>query len=326
MQPFSYHRLVANDAAQRRADGAGTAWIAGGTDMVQLMQEGVATPTAVIDVRSALPIGVTAGLDGIRIGAATRLSDVASDPAVTGKLPLIAAALAETASPQIRNMATVGGNLLQRTRCLYFRDTTTPCNKREPGSGCPAQHGENRINAILGGSQSCIAVNPSDLAVALAALDAEITVDGPRGGRTLRVEDVYRLPADTPHVETNLDPGDLITEVFVPREAEALTQSYVKVRDRGSFEWALVSVAVGLAVVEGRIERARVAVGGVATRPWRLRGVENALIGRDFGETTLRRAAARAVEGTDPRPGNAFKVPMLDAAVTRSLLAFGGYA
>ncbi len=326
MNPFSFRHLEPGTTRPPRTDGGEETFIAGGTDLLQLMREGVAAPDHLVDIRGALGTGVSDTLDGLRIGAATRLADAADDETLRRRLPLVAEALAETASPQVRNMATVGGNLLQRTRCLYFRDVSTPCNKRTPGSGCPAMDGCNRINAVFGGSDRCIAVSPSDLAVALVALDAEVTVAASDGRTTLKVEDLYRLPGDMPELDTVLRPGDLITEVFVPAEAAALAQRYVKVRDRGSFEWALVSVAVALAVVEGRIEAVRLAAGGVATKPWRLRQVETDLVGRPFAPDVVRAAAARATEGAEPRPGNAFKVPMLEAAVTRTLLSFGGWA
>lgn len=321
MRAFTYERLDGDSAARRRADTADSAYVAGGTDLLQLMQEGIAAPRALLDVSRVGTDGVTAELDGIRIGAGTRLTDVIEDPIVAGRLPLVAEALAASASPQVRNMATIGGNLLQRTRCLYFRDVTTPCNKREPGSGCPAQAGENRLNAILGGSAHCIATHASDLAVALVALDAEVIVERRNGERSIRLADFYRLPGDTPHRETHLEPGDLITAVFVPIAATGLSSRYLKLRDRASFEWSLVSAAVALKIDDGEVTAARVAAGGVGSVPWRLPMVEDRLLGRTIDVATLQLAAEAAAEGADPRPGNAFKVPLLVNAVARALAA-----
>ncbi|WP_181706273.1 FAD binding domain-containing protein [Chthonobacter rhizosphaerae] len=321
MRAFTYERLDAATGASRRADHPGTTYIAGGTDLLQLMQEGIAHPRALLDVSRVGTTGVTAQLDGIRIGAATRLADVIEDPIVAERLPLVAEALAASASPQVRNMATIGGNLLQKTRCLYFRDVTTPCNKREPGSGCPAQAGQNRLNAVFGGSPHCIATHASDLAVALVALDAEVIVERAGGEKSIRLDDFYRLPGDTPYVETALEPGDLITAVFVPIQATNLPGRYLKVRDRASFEWALVSAAVALVVADGEVVAARVAAGGVGTKPWRLPAVEDRLVGRPMDVQTLQLAAEAAADGADPRPGNAFKVPLLVNAVARALAA-----
>jgi xanthine dehydrogenase YagS FAD-binding subunit len=220
-------------------------------------------------------------------------------------------------------MATIGGNLLQRTRCLYFRDVTTACNRREPGSGCPAQDGENRINAILGGSPQCIAAYPGDLAVALTALDAEVVVSGEAGERVIPIARLHRLPGDTPHIETVLEPGDLITAVTIPIAEHARRSHYLKVRDRASFAFALASAAVGLDVHDGTIRQARVAVGGVATRPWRLRGVEDALSGRPLDHEVFHAAAERAADGAEPRGRNAFKVELIKRTVERALAIAG---
>jgi xanthine dehydrogenase YagS FAD-binding subunit len=235
----------------------------------------------------------------------------------------VAEALLLSASPQVRNMASIGGNLLQRTRCVYFRDVVTPCNKREPGSGCSALDGEDRLHAILGVSPHCIATYPGDLAVALVALDAGVHVSGARGSRTISVEQLHRLPGDTPHVETVLEPGDLITAVVIPASGHARRSHYVKVRDRASFEFALVSTAVALDTEGPVIRQARVAVGGVATKPWRLPRVEEALVGRHASADVFHIAAARAVEGAEPRRQNAFKVELIKRTIERALEIVG---
>jgi xanthine dehydrogenase YagS FAD-binding subunit len=234
--------------------------------------------------------------------------------------PVISRALLLSASQQLRNMASIGGNLLQRTRCGYFRDVNVPCNKREPGSGCPAVSGANRMHAILGTSDSCVATHASDLAVALVALDAEVRLAGTSGTRTVRLADFYRLPGDTPEVENDLRPDELITEVVVPRLDWARRSTYVKVRDRQSYEFALCSAAVALDIRESRVVDARVAVGGVATRPWRLTAVEAALRGAPATEAAFEDAASVAADGARPLPGNGFKVSLLKRTVVRALI------
>jgi len=313
-------------AIQGVLDHPGAEYIAGGTDMLQLLEERVRAPAVLIDVNGALPADIAETLDGVRIGAGARLSDVADDPLVQERFPVLAQALRESASGQVRNMASLGGNLLQRTRCLYFRDVTTPCNKRVPGSGCSAHHGRNRINAVLGGGLHCFAAYPGDLAVALVALDAEVMVRGAGGERTIRVEDLHRLPGETPHIETTLERGDLIEAVLIPREAAARRSVYLKARDRATFEWALASAAVALAVSDGRVLEARVALGGVATKPWRAAAVEAALVGRPFSAQTAREAAAHAADGAKAASENGFKIPLVRRTVERALLQAGGLA
>ena len=327
MVPFAYAAARSAETAIARVAGVqGAEFIAGGTDMLQLLQERVREPSELIDI-TRLPLAeIAAGPEGARIGALARMADVADDPGIRQHFPAVAEALLASASPQVRNMATIGGNLLQRTRCLYFRDVATPCNRREPGSGCPAQEGENRLNAILGGSPQCIAVYPGDLAVALVALDAAVLVQGAGGERTIPVERLHRVPGDTPHVETVLESGDLITEVTIPASAHARRSHYLKVRDRASFEFALASAAVALEIEAGTIRQARVAVGGVATTPWRLRHVEEALAGRPLDAGVLREAAAHSAEGAEPRGKNAFKVMLLPRTVERALRTAGGLA
>jgi len=327
MLPFTYAAASDTAAALRLISASrDTAFIAGGTDLLQLLQEKVLAPRTVIDINGLPFRGVQREADTVRIGSLTRLSDVADDPTIRLDFPLLAQALRETASPQVRNMASVGGNLLQRTRCLYFRDATVPCNKREPGSGCPAQDGLNRINAIFGGSEHCIAAYPGDMAVALLALDAELVVQGETGERRMRLADFYRQPGDTPQLETTLEPGELITAILLPPNNAAEHSHYLKLRDRATFEWALVSVAVALEMHEQRIERARIVAGGVGTTPWRLSRVEEMLLGATLTADLARQAGDSAGTGAAPKAGNAFKVPMLQRAVERAVLNAGGLA
>jgi xanthine dehydrogenase YagS FAD-binding subunit len=327
MVPFAYIAVSTPDAAVRRtADGHGAEYIAGGTDMLQLLQEGLRAPLELVDINGIALDDISVAIDGVRIGAMARLADVADDPVIRERFPVVASALHESASPQVRNMATMGGNLLQRTRCLYFRDVTTPCNKRDPGSGCSALEGQNRINAILGGSPHCIAAYPGDLAVALIAVDAELIVLGPTGERTVTVENLHRLPGDTPHIETVLEPGDLITGIWIPIEAAGRRSHYLKVRDRATFEWALASTAVSLGMNGDTILDARIAVGGVATKPWRLRHVEEMLVNQRLDRGLARAAGERAADGAEPHGQNAFKAPLLQRTVERALLQIGDLA
>jgi xanthine dehydrogenase YagS FAD-binding subunit len=328
MQPFAY--ATAPDAAAASAQAMrGATFIAGGTDMLQLLQERVLQPSEITDI-NGLPVGgVTEEPDGaVRIGALTRLQEAADAAILRSRFTVVAEALDATASPMVRHMATIGGNLLQRTRCLYFRDVTTPCNKREPGSGCSALEGENRINAILGGSEHCIAVQPSDLPVALIAMDAEVLIQHADGAeRWVPVEDFHRLPGDTPEIETVLRQGDLILAVRIPAHAALRRSHYLKVRDRASFTWALASAAVALRMdADGRVTEARVAAGGVATKPWRLPRVEQELLGRRLDRDAVRIASVWASEGAAPRPGNAYKAPLLQHTVERAILELGGLA
>jgi xanthine dehydrogenase YagS FAD-binding subunit len=324
MHPFTLTSTSDHAAAAARAL-AGAEFIAGGTDMLQLLQEDVRRPSEIANL-NAMPLAAIAEeADGaIRMGALTKLQDAADHPAIRARFAAVAEALDATASPMGRHMATVGGNLLQRTRCLYFRDVSTPCNKRVPGSGCPAQDGENRINAILGGSEHCIAVQPSDLPVALISVDAEVLVRHADGVEEwLSMEAFHRLPGDTPQIETVLRAGDLVEAVRIPGHAAARRSHYVKVRDRASFAWALASAAVSLRIKDDRITEARVAVGGVATKPWRLPQVEDALLGGQLDEATIGRAADLATQEAAPRAGNAYKVPLLRNTVERALRELG---
>jgi xanthine dehydrogenase YagS FAD-binding subunit len=320
VNPFSYAAAVDQRAAIERVQSRpATVYIAGGTDLLQLLHDRVVAPSELVDI-NGLPLdGIAFMLDGVRIGALAKLAAVADEPAIAQHFPVLAQSLLETASPQVRNMATIGGNLLQRTRCLYFRDHATPCNKRAPGSGCPAKDGENRMNAILGGSDHCVAVHPSDLAVALSVLEAEVIVSSGDGERTIRIEDFYRLPDDTPHRETRLAPGELITAIWLPLAGAGLRSLYLKVRDRTSFEFALASCALAIGLKADRVFEVRIAVGGVATKPWRLYELEDALIGKVLDAETIGRAADRAADGAIPRGRNAYKIPLLKRTVARAL-------
>jgi xanthine dehydrogenase YagS FAD-binding subunit len=255
------------------------------------------------------------------------MARVAAHPVVTERFPLVAQSLIASASPQVRNMATIGGNLLQRTRCVYFRDPgVAECNKRRPGSGCAALGGDTRMHAVLGGSAHCIATHASDLTVALVALGASVRTARREGGRRIALEDLYRRPGTTPEVETALEPGEVITVIEIPSRSAAWRSHYLKLRDRAAFEWALVSVAVGLELAGGRLREVRLALGGVATVPWRLRHVEAALEGERLDPDGVRRAAAGAVENAQPRRDNGFKLELIQRAIARAVLTAGGRA
>jgi xanthine dehydrogenase YagS FAD-binding subunit len=304
--------------------GNGSAYLAGGTTLVDLMKLDVMAPVHVIDI-NGLPLhGVTVAADGLHIGALTRMSDVAMDPQVTAAFPVVAQALLASASPQLRNMASIGGNLLQRTRCDYFRDIASPCNKRVPGSGCPAQTGANRSHAILGSSTSCAATHASDVAVAFVAMSAVVRLQSQAGQRMLPLADFYVVPGNTPDVENVLRPGELITDVVLPPLRWATNSSYLKVRDRSSYEFALSSVALAVDHSGGTIADARIAVGGVATKPWRLPTVEAALRGQPATMATYQAAAANAVTDARPLSENGFKVTLVQRAIVRALVELVG--
>ena len=326
MQPFTFAAPGNIDGALAAAINAqDTKYIAGGTDLLQLMKNGVEQPTHIVDL-DGLPFDrIEFDRGGARIGALVRMSDAADHPELRQNWPVIAEALLASASPQLRNMATMGGNLLQRTRCGYFRDTGFPCNKRAPGSGCPAITGDNRRLAILGGSEHCVATHPSDLAVALTALDAIVelqgaTPPGDAGTRRVPLAEFYRVPGDTPQYETVMQPGEIITAIVVPAETAGLRSHYLKVRDRASFEFALVSVAVVLGMTDGRIDRARIALGGVGTKPWRVPAVEAALAGAPATQDAFAAAAAYAADGAHPLRHNGFKIPLMQRAIVRALI------
>jgi|SRR5947207_7275872 len=321
MENFTLASPTTIEAALAAAQQADAKFIAGGTDLLQLMKDHVERPQRLVDLEG-LPLDkFSIGEDGARIGALVRMSDLADDADLRRHYPVIAEALLASASPQVRNMATIGGNLLQRTRCGYFRDVGfTACNKRHPGSGCGAILGVNRLHAVLGGSDYCIATHASDLAVALAALDATIEVQDSDGTRKIPINEFYLLPGDTPDRETTLTLGEIITAVHVPPPGNSERSLYLKLRDRASFEFALVSAAVVVAVEDGRIRAARVAMGGVGTRPWRLPAVETALAGAALTREALMDATAHAAEGARPLNDNRFKIPLMQRALTRALL------
>lgn len=308
-----------DEALKLLADNEGAAFIAGGTNVVDLMKCGVALPPVLVDI-NGLPLGQIDATDQrIRIGALVRNSDAAYHPAVARQLPMLSMAFLSGASGQIRNMATVGGNLLQRTRCTYFRDPASLCNKHEPASGCDAFEGVHRGHAILGTSETCMATHPSDAAVALIALDAVVELSAPGGSRRVPIEEFYLVPGATPARENVMLKGELITAVEIPLGAAQRHATYLKVRDRASYEFALVSVAAGLEFGGTTIASARLALGGVGTIPWRVRGAEAVLAGKEPGDAVFQEAAAAALEGALPRRDNAFKVELAKRAVVRAL-------
>jgi xanthine dehydrogenase YagS FAD-binding subunit len=318
MLPFRIERVSTEQDAIQAAL-AGGRYIAGGTTLVDLMREEVERPERLIDI-NALPLGdIRAEGSDLVIGALARMAAVAAHPDVLRLQPLIAESLIEGASPQLRNMASIGGNLLQRVRCPYFRMLDAPCNKRTPGSGCAAIDGLNAGHAILGTSDHCVATHPSDLAVALVALGATMRVQGHQGERMFPVEELYRLPGDTPHLEHTLQPGELIIDVNVPGGAHSRRARYLKVRDRASYEFALVSTAAALEIEDGVIRQVRLAAGGVGTRPWRLRASEDALMGKAPDRQAFEAAAQLALEGARPLSGNHYKLELLPRTIVRAL-------
>src|SRR5690625_770387 len=328
MKPFDYERANDPEAAVTAvADRPGARFLAGGTNLVDHLKLGVAAPDLLVDI-GRLELAEIEDLDdgGLRIGCMVRNCDLAADSRVRRGYPMLSRALLSGASGQLRNLATTGGNLLQRTRCVYFQDATTPCNKRHPGSGCPAIGGYNRYHAILGASDQCIAVHPSDMAVALAALDATVVVLGADGERRIALDDFHRLPGDRPQRDTVLDHGELITAVELPPLPFVAHSRYRKVRDRASFAFALVSVAAALDVKDGRISDARIALGGVAHKPWRARKAEFALKDRPATEAPLRAAADAELAAARPQEGNAFKVAMVRNTLVAVLRELGAEA
>ena len=309
-------------AAQSKTaqQGADVRFMGGGTTLIDLMKLNVETPDRVLDI-NRLPFDKieTTSDGGLRIGATVRNSDLAYHPSVQQAYPVLSQAILQGASPQIRNMATVGGNLLQRTRCVYFRDTAMPCNKREPGTGCPAITGHNRTLAILGASEHCIATNPSDMCVALAALEATVHIQSPKGSRAVAFGDFHLLPGNTPDRETVLEPGDLITHVTIMLPFKSSKQVYLKLRDRASYEFALASAAVVLAIANGKILQARIALGGVGTKPWRSPEAEAALKGKSANDATFRQAAEAAVRNAKPQSENRFKIELAKRCLMHAL-------
>lgn len=325
MMPISIQR-VATERAAVQAAAAGGRFIAGGTTLIDLMREEVERPSRLVDI-NRLPLAHIRVENGqVLIGALARMADVAADAQVQELQPLISETLVEGASPQLRNMASIGGNLLQRVRCPYFRMLDAPCNKRTPGSGCAAMEGLNAGHAILGTSSHCIATHPSDLAVALVALGATLRTVGPKGSRTFPVEELYRLPGETPHLEHTLRHAELIVEVQVPIATHSRRARYLKVRDRSSYEFAVVSAAAALDIEGGIIRSARVACGGVGTMPWRMRQVEALLVEQPMSRGSFERAARAAAAGARPASHNAYKVELLGRTVLRALEIAGEVA
>jgi CO/xanthine dehydrogenase FAD-binding subunit len=324
VHPFEYIRASDVRHAVTAAAGPGTAFLAGGTTQVDLMKDGVLGPRVLIDI-TRLPLRGVAVIGGlIRVGALTTMEELAADPVVAERLTVVRESLLQAASPQLRNMATVGGNLLQRTRCRYYRDLSCACNKRSPGSGCAALDGQHRMHAILGTSEHCIATHASDLAVALVALDAVVRIHGVAGERAVPLTGFYRTPGEDPSVENVLEAGELITSVEIPLPAEGARSGYLKVRDRASYEFALASVAVVLVTADGITRDARVALGGLATVPWRSRAAEDVLRGVPVTKEACAGAAEAALSGASPHPGNAFKVELGRRAVVRALSMVAG--
>lgn len=320
MQNFSIVSPGSVSAAAASGRIPGAAFIAGGTDMMQLLKNHVIAPVQPVDLEKLNFSEITRNNGELRLGALATMANVAAHPAVRQDWPAISRALLLSASPQVRNMGTMGGNLLQRTRCLYFRDTGFACNKRAPGSGCPAIAGDSRDLAIFGTSAHCIATHPSDLPVALMALDAEVELQAADGStRRLALSEFYRLPGNAPHIETNLQSGELITAVILPDQTIGRRSTYLKVRDRTSFAFALVSAAVATDIQDGRIQDVRVALGGVGTMPWRARQVEATLLGQVPHDQVFEAAAATIAEGAQTTEMNAFKVKLAQRTIIRAL-------
>lgn len=327
MQTFQYQRPATTDQAVKAGAASKTAqqfadvrFIAGGTTLVDLMKLDVERPNQLVDL-NALPLTKIESLPngGLVIGALVRNSAVAHHPTIQRDYAVLSQALLSGASPQLRNMATTAGNLLQRTRCVYFRDTVHACNKREPGTGCSAIGGHNRMMAILGTSKDCIALNPSDQNVALTALEATIQVQGTKGNRSIPIQDFYLKPGSTPHRENVLEPGDLVVSVTLPALAPGTRSYYLKLRDRAAYEFALASAAIVIKTNNGRIERARVAMGGVGTVPWRSREAEQVLEGQTATPETFRKAAEAALREAQPASENGFKVELAKRCLVRAL-------
>ena len=325
MNPFAYTRAEEAGSAVKQVGGdAKASFLAGGTSLIDLMKLRVETPALLVDI-NPLPLSKIERTDGgLRIGALVSNTDLAYHEEVRKNFPALSQAILSGASPQLRNMASVGGNLMQRTRCYYFRDGVSACNKRQPGSGCAALDGFNRIHAVLGGSDKCIATHPSDMAVALVALDAVVKVQGAKGERSIKVIDFHLLPGETPERETALEHGELITAVELTRSALATGSHYLKVRDRASYEFALTSAAVALEVKDGLISAARLALGGVATKPWRAFEAEKQLVGQKPTTATFVAAAKSALKDAKSRKFNGFKIELAQRTIVRALATVGG--
>ena len=312
--------IAAGAQSKTAQQGADVRFMGGGTTLIDLMKLNVETPDRVLDI-NRLPLDqIEATADGgLKIGATVRNSDLAHHPTVQKDYLVLSQAILNGASAQIRNMATVSGNLLQRTRCVYFRDTAMSCNKREPGSGCPAITGHNRTLAILGASEHCIATNPSDMCVAMAALEATIHMQGPKGSRAVAFGDFHLLPGSTPHRETLLEPGDLITHVTLPPPIAGSKQTYLKLRDRASYEFALASAAIVMTIAGGKVKLIRIALGGVGTKPWRSPEAEAALVGKPPDVVNFRKAAEAALREAKPQSENKFKIELAKRCLTYAL-------
>lgn len=319
--PDSAAAIATAAEAKTAQQGADVRFVAGGTTLLDLMKLNVETPARVVDI-NRLPLDKIEPTSegGLKIGATVRNSDLANHPTVQKDYSVLSQAILAGASAQLRNMATTAGNLVQRTRCMYFRDTAMPCNKREPGTGCPAITGSNRMLAILGTSEHCIATNPSDMCVAMAALEATIHVQGPTGTRAIPIADFHLLPGNTPDRETVLEPGDLITHLILPPPVARSKQLYLKLRDRASYEFALASAAVVINIEDGRVTRARVALGGVGTKPWRSPEAEAILINQPANLANFRSAAEAALHDAKPQSENAFKIELAKRCLTHALL------
>jgi xanthine dehydrogenase YagS FAD-binding subunit len=321
IRPADQASAIATAARSKTAQqGADVRFLGGGTTVIDLMKLNVETPTRVLDINRLLLDKIEATSDGgLKIGAIVRNSDLANHTKVQKEYSVLSQAILQGASAQIRNMATIGGNLLQRTRCVYFRDTAMACNKRERGTGCPAITGHNRTLAILGASEHCIATNPSDMCVALAALEATVHIQGQKGSRAVAFGDFHLLPGNTPHRETVLEPGDLITHITLPPPIALSKQVYLKLRDRSSYEFALASAAVVLTIASGNITRARIALGGVGTKPWRSVEAEAALAGKPANNSTFRQAAEAGLRDAKPQSENKFKIELAKRCLTHAL-------
>ena len=321
MRPTSQDAAIGTAAQSKTAQqGADVRFLGGGTTLIDLMKLNVETPARVLDI-NRLPLDeIEATPDGgLKIGATVRNSDLANNATVQRDYAVLSQAILQGASAQVRNMATTAGNLLQRTRCMYFRDTAMPCNKREPGTGCPAITGSNRMLAILGASEHCIATNPSDMCVAMVALEATIHIQGPKGLRSVPIGAFHLLPSTTPNRETVLEPGDLITHVTLPRPIAGSKQVYLKLRDRASYEFALASTAVVMTIAGGRVRTARIAMGGVGTKPWRFPEAEASLVGKTAEVANFRKAAEVALHDAKPQSENKFKIELAKRCLTHAL-------
>ena len=321
MKPFVYTRAANPQAAIQAVAQPNTKFLAGGTNLIDLMKENVEQPSRLVDINKLALTRIDEHEGGLRLGALAKNSDTANNSLVRERYPLVSQAILAGASPQLRNAATNGGNLMQRTRCYFFYDVAMPCNKRQPGSGCGALEGFSRIHAIFGASSQCIATHPSDMCVALAALDAIVRVEGPQGPRTIPFADFHRLPGDTPQIDTNLRADELITSIDLPAASAVFAPHsyYLKVRDRASYAFALVSVAAALNIRDGVIQQARLALGGVAHKPWRVTNAEQVLNGQRADQSLFQRAAEAAMQGARGTEHNRFKIELGRRAIVRAL-------